>query len=265
MKKMKKPISLFLTFILCFSQFSAICFAKEGIALTDSVLEKIIAPYNTFLEKGVWELLEYREDNDESITYTMKMDNGEIANVRQVLTNDVTVLEVTEGDTTNVLEMYSNNRAVLDGKEISVKTVVETNEVQPRKIFDWRESGPYFGTPGIYTKKLTTSDHNVLLEQAIADIAVSVLIAYIGIYVPGFAAFMEICSAPADMMTVVKSTLALYNPETYQIYLRDARYEPDTLYIQAGSGYLKWTQAFYYDKNFSKLGRELCQWGRTAQ
>lgn len=264
-KKMKKLLSLLLTFILCFGNFSISCFAGEGIVATESMLGKIIAPYNTFLERGVWELLDYDEENEGTIIYTMKMDNGEITTIKQISSNDKIVLEVTEGDVTNVLEMYSDNTAVLDGNEISVRTIEETTEIQPRKLFDWRESSPYYGTPGIYTKQVSASTHNVLLEEAIVDIAVSVLIAYIGIYVPGFAAFMELCSAPADLMTLVKSTLALYDPETYQIYLKDARYEPEALYIQPGSGYLKWAQEFYYDRNFSNLGREVCQWGRTAQ
>lgn len=73
------------------------------------------------------------------------------------------------------------------------------------------------------------------------------MILYINAYFPGFATFIGELAAPAEFMSFVKDTYELNDPNTYAIYLKDIRAEPEKEYITSGSGYLKWEQVFYFD------------------
>lgn len=262
-KSMKKFISILLVFALCVTQYSLV-FAGSSIKLTKNMLEKIIVPYSSFLESGVWDLLEYDEIEAGKISYKMRMDNDQVITVLQTEDKNGLVLEVTEGRKTNVLEILPDKTAYIDGHEVRVETNEFVVNTQTRQLFNWRESGPYYGTPGIYTKQVSRSEHNVIVDQAIADFTSSLLIAYISIYVPAFGVYMETISRPAAAINAVIETYQMFDPNSYAIYLEHTMFEPAALYITPGSGYLKWVQTFYFDEDYEEFAYDMVQWGRTA-
>lgn len=262
-KGMKKFISVLLVFALCLTQYSLV-FAGSSIKLTKDRLEKIIAPYSNFLESGVWDLLEYEEIKDGELFYKMRMDNDQIVTVSQTEGKNGLVLEVTEGNKVNVLEILPDKTAYIDGREVRVESNENVVITETRQLFDWRESGPYYGTPGIYTKQVSRSEHNVILDQAIADFTSSLLIAYVSIYVPAFGVYMETIARPAAAINAVIETYQMFDPNNYAIYLEHTMFEPEALYITPGSGYLKWVQAFYFDEDYDDFAYDMVQWGRTA-
>lgn len=262
-KGMKKFISVLLVFALCVTQYSLV-FAGSSIKLTKDMLEKIIVPYSSFLESGVWDLLEYDEVKAGEISYKLRMDNDQIITVLQTEDKNGLVLEVTEGRKTNVLEILPDKTAYIDGHEVRVETDEFVVNTQTRQLFDWRSSGPYFGTEDMYTKQVSRSEHNVIVDQAIADITSGVLIAYISIYVPGFAVYMEYLARPAAAMNAVIRTYQLLDPESAAIFLVQTRFEPAATYIQPGSGYLKWVMEYFMDADHDTLSHSTVQWGRTA-
>lgn len=265
MKKAKKVISVFLATLISLS-CSVISFASDEITVTQEMLDKIASPYDSFLANGSVDLIEYVQNEDGSIYYEMRISEDLISAITQTETNEKTILEITEGDITNTLEIYNDNTVVLDGNEVIYDSGEQPVDMPtPYISFEWRESEPYYGSPHMYTKIVAQGYHNVLLEDQISNIAVNALLSILTAGISPFASFIKSISAPLEYVSFIKSTYELTDPHTYAIYMRDIRSEPEAEYIQPGSGYLRWDQIYYYDEDYTDFGYTKTQWGRLAQ
>ena len=100
--------------------------ASTGVIITEEITNKIAYPYNRALENGTWKLIEYTENEDESIEYVMQLNDETISNVKQKKVGNLYILEIYENGLHNTITVDVN--AENNQKEFEQQMIYELQE-----------------------------------------------------------------------------------------------------------------------------------------
>ena len=122
----KRFFGLILLLQICTICNTQISMASTGVIITEEITNKIAYPYNRALENGTWKLIEYTENEDESIEYVMQLNDETISNVKQKKVGDRYILEIYENGLHNAITVDVN--AENNQKEFEQQMIYELQE-----------------------------------------------------------------------------------------------------------------------------------------
>lgn len=127
---------IILVLITYFSFHSYVCHAAEKINVTDEMISKIAYPYNQALANDTWDLIEYRENTDGSIEYTIQFNDEITSAIKQTIENDKYVLDITENGLKNriTIDIDAEKKQILDEQQL-LSEFIEKETAAPETKF----------------------------------------------------------------------------------------------------------------------------------